>query len=280
MNITDWVGVGLRVPHHGYFMAQRPSIGWLEVHSENYFHDANLRGELLALAEVYPISLHGTGLSLGSVDPLSQRHLAALRRLIDEVSPVRLSEHLSWSSVGGTYFNDLLPIPYTEEALEHMVARIDTVQQALGRQLLIENPSSYLQYRQSSMTEWDFLAALPERCGCGLLLDLNNIFVSSLNHGFAVEDYLSAVPFEHVGEIHLAGFEVQHFDDGDLCIDTHSRPVSDPVWQWFRAVTERHGKRLTLIEWDRDLPEPEVLLGEAGKARDIMTSLAAAEVTA
>lgn len=272
------VGVGLRIPHHRFFLEQRPVTGWLEVHSENYLFDTILRGELLALAEDYPISLHGTGLSLGSVDPLDQRYLRALRELIDEVNPVRLSEHLSWSSFGGVYFNDLLPVPYTEEALAHFAERIGSVQQTLGRQLLIENPSSYVQYRHSTMTEWDFLAALPDRCGCGLLLDLNNVYVSSLNHDFSVETYLSAIPFERVGEIHLAGFEIQRFDDGELCIDTHSRPVSEPVWQWYKAAMLRYGERPTLIEWDVDLPEPDVLLAEAHKAEAILNRLAEEEV--
>lgn len=274
MASKDSVGVGLRVPHHRFFLEHRPATGWLEVHSENYLFDAVLRAELLALAESYPISLHGTGLSLGSVDMLDQRYLRALRELIDEVNPARLSEHLSWSSVGGVYFNDLLPVPYTEEALAHFAERIDVVQQTLGRQLLIENPSSYVQYRHSTMTEWDFLAALPERCGCGLLLDLNNVYVSSLNHGFSMETYLSAIPFDQVGEIHLAGFEIQRFDDGELCIDTHSRPVSKPVWQWYRATCLRYGERPTLIEWDTDLPEPDVLLAEAQKAEAILDQVA------
>lgn len=270
MASSDTVGVGLRIPHHRYFLDHRPASGWLEVHSENYLCDATLRAELLELADDYPISLHGTGLSLGSVDPLDASYLQALRKLVVDVNPVRLSEHLSWSSFGGTYFNDLLPVPYTEETLIHFAERIDAVQQVLGRQLLIENPSSYLQYRHSTMSEWEFLATLPERCGCGLLLDLNNVYVSSLNHGFSVDSYLSSIPFDRVGEIHLAGFEVQRFDDGELCIDTHSRPVSEPVWQCFETTVSRYGERPTLIEWDADLPEPVILLGEARKAEVIL----------
>lgn len=264
-------GVGLRIPHHGFFLEHRPAVGWLEVHSENYFCDARLRDDLLALREHYPISLHGVGLSLGSADPLDRRHLQRLKTLVDEVDPLLVSEHLSWSSINGIYLNDLLPLLYTRETLRHFAERVDATQQALGRQMLIENPSSYLSCKESTLDEWTFYAALPELTGCGLLLDLNNIFVTSQNQGFDPDRYLDAVPFERVQEIHLAGHSRQPLSDGTtMLVDTHGSQVSDPVWALYRQVLACHGAVRTLIEWDTDLPEPQLLLDEANKAATLM----------
>jgi len=261
------IGVGLRIPHHSYFREQRPAIGWLEVHSENYFLDARLREELIELAVTYPVSLHGVGLSLGSPDPLDRHHLERLGSLVSEVNPMLVSEHLSWSSAGGVHFNDLLPMPYTEMSLSHFAERVDAVQQFLGRQILIENPSSYLRFSASTLEEWVFFAALPERCGCGLLLDINNVYVSAHNHGFDAADYLDSVPFEHVKEIHLAGHSSTPLIHGQtILIDDHGSAVPEPVWKLFQETIARHGPRPTLIEWDTDLPEPPVLLAEAAKA--------------
>ncbi|KKC98665.1 DUF692 domain-containing protein [Photobacterium halotolerans] len=269
------VGVGLRAPHLSQFAAMDPpEVGWLEIHSENYFHpDSPSRHSLNRIAERTPISCHGIGLSLGSADPLDVRHLAQLKRLIDDIAPIAVSDHLSWSSINGQYFNDLLPIPYTEQALHLVCDKIHQVQETLGRQLLLENPSSYLSFSHAAYPEWEFLALVQQRTGCGLLLDLNNIYVSSFNHGFDCATYLAALNPDAVKEIHLAGFTVKSLDEGEIWIDTHSRPVSEPVWQLYRDWVQAHGSVPTLIEWDLDIPPLEVLLGEADKARQILREI-------
>ncbi len=269
------VGVGLRAPHFGYFCDHQPDTGWLEIHSENFFRpDGAPRETLRHLRERYPVSCHGVGLSLGSVDPVNRQHLNALVSLVNEVDPFLVSDHLSWSSVDGQYFNDLLPLPYTEEALEVFCRNVLVVQDALKRPILVENPSSYLSYSHSTINEWDFLVDVQKRTGCGLLLDLNNIYVSAFNHGFDAQEYLAAIDPATVGEIHLAGFTVKQLAQGEVWIDTHSMPVTDGVWalyrQWVETHAAAHGGPPTLIEWDRDLPEPQVLLAEADKAKDIL----------
>lgn len=261
------VGVGLRSPHLDYFVEQKPQLSWLEIHSENYFQPySKARQQLHLLANHYQISCHGIGLSLGSVERVSQQHLTQLRSLINEVEPFLVSDHLSWSQTGGHYFNDLLPLPYTEEALKVFCRNVEEVQDAIQRPLLIENPSSYLKFNHSTIKEWEFLAEVQKRTECRLLLDLNNIHVSAFNHGFDTVEYINAIPEQAVDEIHLAGFTVKHLDQGEIWIDTHSRPVSDEVWQLYQYWLESYGERHTLIEWDLDIPEPEVLLNEASKA--------------
>ena len=263
------IGIGLRPPHYDEIRQTLPVVGWLEVHSENYFERHSKGFEVLAeLAAHYPVSLHGVGMSLGSADSLDPAHLRQLAALVAAISPVRVSEHLSWGSIGGRYFNDLLPMPYTREALSHMSDKVDRVQQALGRQLLIENPSSYLQL-PGEMSEAAFLAELARRSGCGILLDLNNLHVSSVNHGFDCADYLAAIDLETVGEIHLAGFTDKVLPQGHLYIDTHSTPVAPPVWELYRQVCQQRAIP-TLIEWDQDIPPLPVLLGEAGRADAIL----------
>ncbi|MFD2179178.1 DUF692 domain-containing protein [Veronia pacifica] len=270
MSIENQVGVGLRRQHHDYFQQNRPDIGWLEIHSENYFRPGSVsHTTLMSLREQYPISCHGVGLSLGSVDQLNPAHLAQLKTLVDAVNPILVSEHLSWSSVDGQYFNDLLPLPYTEEALDVFCRNVSQTQDYLGRQLLVENPSSYLSFSHSTMPEWEFLVEVQRRTQCGLLLDLNNIHVSAFNHGFDSKAYLEAIDPTTVQEIHLAGYTVSSTDSGEIWIDTHSRPVSEPVWHLYHYWVAKHGMCKTLIEWDADLPEPDVLLNEAQKARDI-----------
>jgi hypothetical protein len=259
-------GIGLRAPHHEALIEERPAVAFVEVHSENYFGGGRARESLRRARERYPLSLHGVGLSLGSVDPLSARHLARLAELIDEFEPALVSEHLSWSSFGGVFANDLLPLPYTEEALAHMAARVGEAQERLGRRILIENPSSYLEFAQSAMPEWEFLAELARRSGCGILLDVNNLYVSARNHGFDAQRYLRALPAEAIGEIHLAGFSVNRFEDGELLIDTHSRPVAEEVWALYAVTVARLGPRPTLIEWDADIPPLGVLVAEAHEA--------------
>ena len=245
----------------------------MEVHSENYFGAGG--APLYYLDKVradYPLSLHGVGLSLGSADPLDQGHLARLEALIERCEPGLVSEHLAWCSVNGRYLNDLLPVPYTDEVLTHVVERIERVQDRLGRRILIENVSSYLEYRHSTIPEWEFLAALARRAGCGLLLDINNIYVSARNHGFDPEVYLRAIPADAVEELHLAGHMVKPLEKGEIVIDSHNRPVASQVWRLFAAAVDCFGPRPTLIEWDTDIPPLPMLLGEAGKADRILES--------
>ncbi|AMG30688.1 DUF692 domain-containing protein [Grimontia hollisae] len=272
--VSPWVGVGLRHPHHDHFLNHSPDIGWLEIHSENFFlPHSNAFKALHELRRQYAISCHGVGLSLGSVDPVNKMHLAQLKRLVDCINPLFVSDHLSWSSVNGEYFNDLLPLPYTEEALEVFCRNVDITQDYLNRQILVENPSSYLGFSHSTIPEWEFLADVVRRTGCGLLLDLNNVHVSAFNHGFDSDTYLAAINPEWVQEIHLAGFTIKQLDQGEIWIDTHSQPVSEPVWAMYKTWVAEHGPRHTLIEWDRDIPEPEVLLAEAAKADCIIKAL-------
>ncbi|WP_084624113.1 DUF692 domain-containing protein [Oceanospirillum beijerinckii] len=265
------VGMGLRAPHFNDLLTELPEVSWLEVHSENYLDEQGVQRYILRqVAQHYPLSFHGVGLSLGSSDPLNPEHLTALKKLIDEFQPALLSEHLSWSSVSGRYFNDLLPIPYTQESLEHFCRQVDQAQQVLGRQILVENPTAYLNYKDSIFSEWDFLNQIVEQTGCGLLLDLNNIYVNSVNHSFDCQDYLDNINLDAVGELHLAGFSVNEYDQGRMLIDTHGNRVSDPVWQLFAQVRHQlNCQAPALVEWDTDIPEMSVLLEEVGKAEAI-----------
>jgi uncharacterized protein (UPF0276 family) len=263
-------GIGLRSAHVHEILATRPALGWVEVHSENYFGRGIPRRYLERIREDYPVSLHGVGLSVGSTDTLSRDHLSALRALIADIDPLFVSEHLSWSSVGGRYLNDLLPLPCTEEALAHVVARIGEIQERLGRQVLIENISSYLQFAESAIPEWEFLAELTNRSGCAVLLDVNNIYVSATNHGFDAYRYLQAIPLRAVREMHLAGFTRKTFEGGEILIDTHNRRVVPEVWRLYEAAVARFGAVPTLIEWDSELPPLAVLQDEARRAQAIM----------
>ncbi len=262
------VGVGLRTPHLREILDTRPAVAWLEAHSENFLCPGGRPQQLLArLRADYPLSLHGVGLSVGSVETeFFHAHLARLRQLIEAVEPQLVSEHLSWGAVPGRHLNDLLPLPYTEEALDHVCRRIQVAQEFLGRRLLIENISSYVRLRHDTMPEWEFVAQVARRTGCALLLDINNIHVSSQNHGFDPYAYLAAIPVAAVGEMHLAGF-----DEGAGClIDTHGKPVAEPVWALYRAAVARFGAVPTLIEWDTDIPPLAVLLAERDKAAAIL----------
>jgi len=260
-------GIGLRAQHHAEIIARLPPVGWFEAHSENYFAKGSIHTtQLLRIRQHYEISLHGVGLSLGSTDPINRDHLRGLCRLVDAVEPVFVSEHLSWGSVGGTYLNDLLPLPYTDEALRHLVARVCQVQDALGREILIENISSYLRYRCHEVPEWEFLSALAHESGCALLLDVNNVYVNAMNHGFDPRSFLQGVPPRAVREIHLAGHTLTHVDGHEVRIDTHSTHVADEVWRLYGAALNRFGPVPTLIEWDADIPDLEVLEAEATRA--------------
>lgn len=265
---TRDTGIGLRPGHYRELLQSLPKLGWLEVHSENYFGHGGAPLYYLEQARShYPVSLHGVGLSLGSTDALNENYLKRLKQLVDRFDPLFVSDHLCWSSVNGIYMNDLLPLPYTEEALIQFSERVQQVQDYLGRELLIENPSSYLQYRHSTIDEHDFLAETVKRSGCGLLLDVNNVYVSSMNHGFDAQDYIDAMPADAVREFHLAGHTVRELPQGNVYIDTHDALVAAPVWSLFDYTLQRIGRRPTLIEWDSNLPGLEVLLDEAKRAQ-------------
>jgi uncharacterized protein len=276
-SIPARAGIGLRAKHHADIGRAGASIGWLEAHSENYFGDASAALDALMRARaLYPVSLHGVGLSIGSTDALSLAHLRALGELVARVEPALVSEHLSWSSAGGRFTNDLLPLPYTSEALQHMILRVGQVQDALGRQILIENVSSYLRFADEELTEWEFLAELAAASGCGVLLDVNNVYVNSRNHGFDPLVFLNAIPPAVVCEIHLAGHSMRMIGGQTVLIDTHDGLVAPAVWDLYREAVRRFGAVPTLIEWDADLPPLEVLVGEAEKADDVVRSLHAA----
>jgi uncharacterized protein (UPF0276 family) len=265
--ISPCVGIGLRAPHYRELLATLPPIGWFEVHSENYFGAGGQPLHYLERIRAhYPCSLHGVGLSLGSVDSLDAEHLTRLKGLVQRFEPALVSDHLCWGSVHGRYLNDLLPLPYTEEALAHICTRVTQAQEFLGRQILVENVSSYLQYAHSTIPEWEFVAAVAQRAGCGILLDVNNIYVSACNHAFDPHVYLRAVPPELVQEIHLAGFD----NNGECLIDTHGKPVVEDVWALYADAIALTGPVATLVEWDTDIPALEVLLAEAWKARAIL----------
>ena len=261
--IAPRAGIGLRAPHYREVLATRPDVGWFEVHSENYFGDGGQPLYYLErIREAYPVSLHGVGLSLGSADALDREHLSRLKALIQRIEPGLVSEHLCFSSSGGRHVNDLLPLPYTEEALAVVCGHVQQAQEFLGRQILVENVSSYLQYSHSTLEEWDFVAEVAARSGCGILLDVNNIYVSACNHGFDARRYLRAIAPRMVQEIHLAGYDQLE----GLLIDTHGQRVSAAVWDLYREAIERFGPIPTLIEWDTDIPALAVLLEEAAIA--------------
>lgn len=263
--IPACVGIGLRSAHHRHVLSARPRVAWFEVHTENFFAHGGPQPALLERIRAdYPLSLHGVGLSLGSADPLDHAHVRSLQRVADRFEPHFVSEHLSWSSIGGQFVNDLLPIPYTEEALQHVADRVEYVQETLRRRLLVENPSSYLGFTHSTLAEWEFLSALTARTGCGLLLDVNNIHVSAHNLGFDPLAYLDGIPADAVAEFHLAGHSRRVDGAGRIVlVDTHDQRVDDAVWSLFAAAVRRIGPRPTLIEWDTDLPSFDVLQDEA-----------------
>lgn len=259
-------GVGLRREHFDRVLAAPSEVDWFEVISENFM----VRGgrPLAILDRVrrdHPVVLHGVSLSIGSTDPIDGGYLAQLEELIDRVEPAWVSDHLCWTHVGGFNSHDLLPLPYTDEALDHVCDRVEAVQSRLGRAIALENPSTYLRFAAEQIPEWEFLAEVARRAGCGVLLDVNNVFVSASNHDFDADTYLRAIPPESVWQIHLAG----HTDCGTHLLDTHSRAVCDEVWDLYRDATRRFGEIPTLVEWDADLPEWEVLEAESERARAI-----------
>ncbi len=264
-------GIGLRFQHHRAVLETRPAIAWLEVHTENYMGGGAAIRTLEAIRRDYPVSLHGVGLSLGSADGLDAGHLERIRDVVRRIEPGLVSEHLSWSVVGGTYMADLLPLPMTEEALDVVCRHVDQSQAYLQRRILIENPSSYLLYAHSTIPEWDFLAAVARRTGCGILCDVNNIYVSACNHGWDAPAYLAALPAQAVGEIHLAGHTLKQIDNGQsLHIDDHGSRVAPEVWALYAQALARYGPVPTLVEWDTNVPPLDILLAEAAQAASLL----------
>jgi uncharacterized protein (UPF0276 family) len=269
LSTLQGTGIGLRQPHYREVFERRPELAFLEVHSENFFLAGGASMQALERArDAYPVSLHGVGLSLGSADRLADGHLAKLKRLVDRVEPALVSEHLCWGAVGGVHFNDLLPLPHTGETLALLAARIDHVQSTLKRRILVENLSSYVAFRDDDMSETAFLAELARRTGCGLLLDLNNLYVNAVNFGFDPIERLAELDGDAIGQIHLAGHAVVD----DCLVDTHGSVVCDPVWDLYAHACERFGAKPTLIEWDTELPALDVLLSQAAQASGIARS--------
>jgi uncharacterized protein len=259
-------GIGLRAPHLAEVAASPSLASWVEVHPENYMGGGPAFRALERIRADLPLSLHGVGLSIGGSDGISQRHLERLAQLVDRLQPALVSEHLSWSAVEGNYLNDLLPLPYTEESLALVAGHVNRIQNRLGRRILVENPSSYLRYRHSTIGEAEFLAALWHLTGCGLLCDVNNIYVSARNLGFDAIAYLKTLPAEAIGEFHLAGHHVNPVGETEILIDDHGSAVADAVWALHRQALAIVGQRPTLIEWDSRIPPLSVLTAEAAKA--------------
>jgi uncharacterized protein (UPF0276 family) len=274
-------GVGLKPEHYRDIVEDRPDIGWFEVHPENYMGAGGPPHHFLErVRQDYPLSLHGVGLSIGAARPLDVQHMSRLKALLDRYDPGMFSEHLAWSTHEEFFLNDLLPLPYTQETLAHVAGHVDAVQTALGRRMLIENPSTYVRFDDNDMDEIAFLTELVKRTGCGLLLDVNNVYVSATNHGYDAAAYIDAFPVEHVGEIHLAGHAETQGDTGErVLIDAHDRSVLGEVWELYRRAVQRSGPVPTLIEWDNDIPAWPVLFEEARRAERIMTDRRSNHVT-
>lgn len=271
MTLPASPGLGFKAEHFDAIRLTRPSLGFFEVHAENYMGAGGApHRQLAALRQDYALSLHGVGLSIGGTDRPDAAHLQRLRDLIRRYEPAAFSEHLAWSSHGGDYLNDLLPLPYTPETLARICDHIDEVQAALGCRMLLENPSTYILFEQSSIDEPAFLAEIARRTGCGLLLDVNNVFVSCTNHRRDPRDWLAAFPLSHVGEIHLGGHAEEELPSGPLLIDDHGSPVADPVWTLYAEVIADAGPLPTLIEWDNDIPPFATLMDEAARAAKVL----------
>lgn len=256
-------GIGLRTKHFARFLAERPPVDWVEAVTENFMAPG---GRPIAVLEKVrgevPVVLHGVSLAIGSVEPLSERYLADLGAVVKRIDPALVSDHLCWGTHRGQYVHDLLPLPYTEEALGHVASRVQQVQERIGRQLLLENPSSYVAFKDSTLTEWEFLSELSRRSGCGILLDVNNVYVSARNFGFDPLRYLEGIPADRVGYFHLAG----HSDKGKYLLDSHDHAVPAPVWDLYRAALRRFGRTPTLVEWDDRIPPLEEVVAESRRA--------------
>lgn len=268
------VGIGLRHPHYQEVLDTDLELGWLEVHPENYFGGGINRHFLSEARKKYDLSLHAVGLSLGSDQEVSEEHLRSFKELIDIYQPFNISDHASWSASGNAHLNDLLPLPYTQESLDKLARNIERTQEFFGRKILVENPSTYLAFKGNEMHEDEFMNALAEMTGCGILLDLNNIYVQAHNHGYDAWSYIDTIDGRHVGEMHLAGHtEKELGDDEIILVDTHSKPVKGDVWDLYKHAVQQIGVKPTLIEWDLDIPSLETLVAEADKARAILAEL-------
>jgi hypothetical protein len=266
-SIPAKAGIGLRFQHHQAVVDGRPDIAWMEVHTENYMGGGTPLRYLDAIRRDFPISLHGVGLSLGSAEGLDPAHLARIREVAERIEPALMSEHIAWSVVGGTYLADLLPLPMTEEALAVVCRHVEQTQTCLKRRILVENPSTYVAFAHAPIPEWEFIAAVAARTGCGILCDVNNIYVSAHNHGWDASAYLAALPPAVIGEVHLAGHSVRSLaDGGTLRIDDHGSRVIPEVWALYQEALDRFGPVPTLIEWDNHVPPLDVLLDEAKEA--------------
>ena len=270
-------GLGYKPQHYTEIMQNAGPVSWFEVHAENYMGDGGRPlAQLAALSARFPISVHGVGLSIGGEGPLDREHLARLRTLCDWLNPASFSEHLAWSSHDSAFLNDLLPLPYNAASLARVASHINQVQETLGRQMLLENPSSYLAFDTSDMSETDFLRELATQTGCGLLLDVNNVFVSATNLGTSPQAYIDDFPLDKVGEIHLGGHDEDEDDAGrPLLIDSHGREIADPVWALLEYTLTRSGPRPLLVEWDNDVPDWPVLATEAARAKAALESIPA-----
>lgn len=273
MNLNPLIGIGLRSPHYQKIIEESPPIGWFEVHSENFFaKGGNTINLLCAISVQYPISLHGVGLSLGSADGVSNKHLKRLLSLINKIEPKLVSEHLSWGYINGTYLPDLLPIPYNQESFEIFKTNLLKTQDFLKRELLIENPSSYFEYKDSNQSEIEFLVNLCCSSGAKILLDINNIFVSSWNHGWDAKKYIDFIPAHLVKEIHIAGHSIQTLPNNQILrIDTHDNYICNEVWALYDYAIKKFGPIPTLLEWDSHIPPLEVLIKEASKANHFLS---------
>ena len=264
------LGLGLRSKHFDHILRHQPEVDWFEVISENFMDSGGRPMHILRqIAERYPVVMHGVSMSIGSTDPLNRDYLQKLKALAEEIQPQWISDHLCWTGVVGVNTHDLLPVPLNEETLEHISGRIQEVQEILERPLVLENPSSYLTFQHSTLSEWDFLRHLTEETGCGLLLDVNNVYVSCFNHGWDAQEYIEGIPAQSIVQMHLAG----HQHCGDFIIDTHDGHVIDPVWELFRQVWQKTGGVATLLEWDSKIPEFEEMHAEVLKARQFMSDL-------
>lgn len=267
--VLDRTGIGLRLPHIAEVVATRPSAGWLEIHPENFLANPHATELLIELSQPYPISVHTVGVSIGSASGLDHSHVRRVRTLIDLIDPVLVSGHLAWSTHIGEYLNDLLPLPYDEETLGLLASQIAEVQEALGRPYLVENPSSYVGFRASTMSEVEFLGELVRRTGCQLLCDVSNVHLSAHNMGYNAHEYIDGLPADAIGELHLGGFtpEEDEANPGqELLIDTHATVVAEAAWDLYAYAIRRFGPKPTLVEWDNDLPPLATLMGEAARA--------------
>lgn len=265
----EGVGLGLRNQHFQYIIENKPDVPWFEVLADNFINnDGPPLDYLQEIKQHYPMVLHSVGMSIGSTDPLNQNYFKQYKKLVENINPPYVSDHLCWISIDDQYFHDLLPLPYTEPVANYVAKRIQQIQDLIGYPLIIENVSSYLTYKESKMPEWEFLSLVAEKANCGILLDINNIYVSSVNHKFDPEIYINAIDPSRVKQFHLAGYT----DRGTHLIDTHSDVVSDPVWELYKKAAKRFKAVPTLIEWDADIPEFSVLEKEAERARTAATT--------